>query len=266
MAGRLDALVRIAARRPPPAGAVILAYHDIVSDGVVPSEYAVRAGTFERHLRALREAGYAFVDLDDLVGMHGDGRPLDGLAAVTFDDALDGVHRHALPVLARMHVPATVFAVASSAGELPPWWPSSGPVMAPEALRELHEAGVRIGCHTATHRSLPTLHAGELEQEICCARSALEDVLGAAVDLFAYPFGDFDRAVVAMVERAGYRAAVTFHNGRVTHATDRLRLPRFTMGEHHGRLRLRYHLARPQSSWPPHESDIDGAWGSRSDT
>ncbi|MCW2816684.1 MAG: hypothetical protein JWN84_4139, partial [Nocardioides sp.] len=39
---------------------------------------------------------------------------------------------------------------------------------------------------------------------------------------------------------------------------DVLRLPRFTMGAHHGRLRLAYHLARPADSWPDHQLDRVG--------
>jgi peptidoglycan/xylan/chitin deacetylase (PgdA/CDA1 family) len=41
----------------------------------------------------------------------------------------------------------------------------------------------------------------------------LEDLLGARVDWFAYPYGEVDRRVRAAVAEAGYAAAVTTRPG-----------------------------------------------------
>jgi len=75
------------------------------------------------------------------------------------------------------------------------------------------------------------------------------------MDLFAYPFGDYDSEVCHVVDAAGYRAAFTFLNGRIVPGLDRLRLPRLNMwaGQNHGRLA--YHLARSVTSWGDTQPD-----------
>ncbi len=104
-------------------------------------------------------------------------------------------------------------------------------------------------------RSTPSL----CEREIAGSRADLEDLLGTAVDQLAYPFGHHDRAVREQAAAAGYRAAYSFLNGRVSAADDAFRLPRMTMGRHHGRWRWRYHLARSPATWPDHQLDrVDG--------
>lgn len=70
------------------------------------------------------------------------------------------------------------------------------------------------------------------------------------MDLLAYPFDHHDARVRATVVDAGYRAAFTFLNGRITPGVDSYRLPRLTMWKGQGRPRLSYHLARPAHSWP----------------
>lgn len=69
--------------------------------------------------------GRAFVvlPLAELVARAEAGRSLRKLAAITFDDAYQGVFTHGLPVLERAGLPATVF-VVSTAGASPAffWW------------------------------------------------------------------------------------------------------------------------------------------------
>ncbi len=66
---------------------------------------------------------------------------------------------------------------------------------------ELVEAvahGVDLAAHTRTHASLTALAdgpPGPLRDEVAGCRDELEDLTGAPVDLFAYPFGHHDPAV-----------------------------------------------------------------------
>jgi peptidoglycan/xylan/chitin deacetylase (PgdA/CDA1 family) len=182
-------------------------------------------------------------------------RPLDGLVAVTFDDALAGVARHALPVLHDLGLPATLFTVSTMWGRTPPWWPGSGPTMTRTELVEAAAHGMTLAAHTRTHASLPRLPAAALREEVAGSRAELEDLAGVPVRQFAYPFGHHDPAVRDAVREAGYAAAYTFLNGRVTGVEDPLRLPRLTMGRHHTPTRLAYHLARGPGSWPDHQLD-----------
>jgi peptidoglycan/xylan/chitin deacetylase (PgdA/CDA1 family) len=93
---------------------VILCYHNIVGDADAaagePGLHMPRS-RFEGQMRWLA-AHYEIVPARELVAaptLPRTGRPR---AAVTFDDAYAGVLEHAIPVLRRLRVPATIFALS----------------------------------------------------------------------------------------------------------------------------------------------------------
>lgn len=190
-----------------------------------------------------------FVDLATLVDKASRSDDLDGLACVVFDDCLVGVHHHALPVLADLGVPATLFAVSRAFGASPPWWPGSARVMTRSELIEMSDVGCHLGCHTRSHPSLPTLGENQLRDEVHGARQDLEYLVQERVDLFAYPFGHHDPRVREAVASSGFRAAFTFLNGRVVAEVDRFRMPRINMHDGLARIRFAHHLARSPERW-----------------
>jgi len=229
-------------------GGLVLAYHDVYP---ASAGYHVSADQLAQQLQLLRSAGLRIVPLTSIVDALEAGREVDDLAAVTFDDALIGVAELAVPVLQRLAVPATVFAVARRLGAEPDWTDGYQRTLSEAELCDLAGLpGIAIGSHASTHRSLPTLDDRELEQELRGGRTFLEDLVGQPVDLLAYPFGHHDERVRRAAVVAGFRAGFTFLNGRCEHGQDRFRLPRLTMGAHLGRLRLAYHVGRDAASWP----------------
>ncbi len=249
---------RLVSGRAPRGGGVVLGYHDVVAGTEAAPELNVTADQLRSQLGTVRRLGFRFVTLSELCRLVREGSSTDGLAAVTFDDALAGVGHHALPVLQELGVPATLFAVSAQWGLSPRWWPGSAPMMSRSELREAHHSGVTVGAHSRTHASLPGLGGARLHGEVAGCRADLEDVVEGPVRLFAYPFGHHDEEVRDRVDEAGYDAAFTFLNGRIAGAEDRFRLPRLTMGRHHGPARLAYHLARPAGSWPDHQVERVG--------
>jgi peptidoglycan/xylan/chitin deacetylase (PgdA/CDA1 family) len=226
----------------------VLAYHDVRP---TPGGYHVSPGQLARHLTLLRSAGLRIVALDALVDAFVAGDDIDDLAAVTFDDALLGVAELGAPVLEQLDSPATVFAVARKPATELDWTIGEQRTLSEAELVALAQRpGITIGSHASTHPSLPALGAAELEDELRGSRQVLSDLIGRPVDLLAYPFGHHDDQVRSAARAAGYRAAFTFLNGRVELGQDPFRLPRLTMGAHHSRARLAYHLGRPAGSWP----------------
>lgn len=240
-------------------GAVVLAYHDITR--LRSTDYQVTPQLLRSHIEWLRRANFELVSLLELRDRLLSGRSVDGLAAITFDDALVGVHRHGLPILQDLEVPATVFAVTDRIGRRADWWPGSDRVMNASQLRELSELGIDVGAHTRTHASLPSLSPAGVTDEVHGSRKALQDLLGLPIELFAYPFGHVDQPVREAVRAAGYTAAFTFHNGRVLPGADPLLLPRLTMWSGHKRLRFAYHLSRDAATWPPMQAPDPGLAG-----
>lgn len=249
--GLMDTARALAGRPLPTAGngAAVLCYHDVGTDPANQTDYYVSPTQFRAQLEAIASWGLRFVDLGDVVDRLGAGASLDGLVAVTFDDALVGVRYHALEILHDLGIPATVFVVTEVLGVDPPFWPGAAPTLDADGLRALDTAGVRLGSHTLTHPSLTDLDEETLRVELVRSREALEDLTGNAGDVLAYPFGHHDGRVRTAAREAGYRAACTFSFGRVTAGTDRYAIPRFCMGSQHHRARLAYQLARPSWAW-----------------
>ncbi|MDQ6946269.1 MAG: polysaccharide deacetylase family protein [Actinomycetota bacterium] len=242
-------------------GAVVLAYHDITDYPESFTSYAVSTGRFRQHIELARRWGYTFVDLATIVDRAERPGDLDGLAAVVFDDCLAGVYRNALPVLVELGVPATLFAVTRALGTVPGWWPGSSRVMTNSELLEMSDVGCRLGSHTRSHLSLPSVGDGSLGDEVSGSRQDLEDRIQERVDLFAYPFGHHDPRVRDAVAKSGYRAAFSFLNGRVSTGLDPLRLPRINMHEGLATIRFAHHLARSAQRWPDTQLESVGDAG-----
>ena len=105
-------------------------------------------------------------------------------------------------------------------------------MMRSEQVRELHRAGMEIGAHTVNHPILATLEPADAEREIEQGKRQLETILGAPVELLAYPNGrphrDYDASHVAMAQRLGFRGAVSTAPGVSQSGDDLFQLPRFT--------------------------------------
>lgn len=234
-------------------GAIVLTYHDVTDDPANPTEQ-VSPSVLRAQLSAAARWGVRFVPLAELVERLQRGESVDRLGAITFDDALVGVYRHAVEVLSALGLPATVFVVSDRLGvEAPDWHPGSDRVMSITELREVADAGIDIESHSRTHADLPTLDGGALEHELAGSRAELSDLLGRDIEYLAYPFGHYDATVRTAARQAGYRAAFTFQAGRATPGLDPYELPRVSMWTDARRLRLAYNLARPPWSFPDNQ-------------
>jgi len=228
----------------------VLCYHDIGVDPKNATDYYVSPGLFASHLEWIRAWGLTIVPLAEIVDRLAAGRDLDGLVAITFDDALVGVKEHATPLLHTAGVPATVFVVTDVLGVDPPFWPGAARTMSAAELQTLTDTGlITLGSHTRSHASLPDVDPGEREAELIGSRAALEALTGTTVDLLAYPSGHHDDDTEEAAAAAGYRAGFTFTFGRTTRDTAQFAIPRFCIGPMHDKFRLARHLARPTGAW-----------------
>ena len=265
--GSLHALGLPAARRRWGAAAVVLCYHNVIADTDAVSGAPglhVHCDRFARQVRWLA-AHYTIVPLGEFIRRRG-VRTSPPLAAITFDDAYQGVFEYAAPLLDRLGIAYTVFVVAEGAGHSSGfWWDQSGVVAAlTDARRDrwltqlrgdeaaiLAEVGasaavpppacraagwdiirthvgshMEIGVHSATHRYLPALSDAELEHEVIASRVRIHRETGVWAEFFAYPYGLCDERVRAAVRGAGYTAAFGLDPVLNGAAGDRWMLPR----------------------------------------
>ena len=142
-----------------------------------------------------------------------------------------------LPVSERT---ATVKQIAAVMGSTLP----TDLMMRPAQIKRLHDEGMEIGGHTVNHPILAVLNEQHALAEIADGKHRLEEIIGAAVTLFAYPNGkpgqDYGPRDVQLVKRAGFEAAVSTTPGAANKASDMFELPRFTPWDRSpGRFALR---------------------------
>ena len=139
----------------------ILMYHAVATD---PNEatraLSVTPEAFAEQMAVLADRGFTPVTTAGLAACWRSGRALpERPVLITFDDGYEGVHRHALPALAKHGFPATLFV---STGWLSGPYDTGGgldTMLDWDQVRELAAAGVEIGGHSHSH--LPPGTAGE---------------------------------------------------------------------------------------------------------
>ena len=101
-----------------------------------------------------------------------------------------------------------------------------------EEAREMLNSGlIDFGAHTANHVILDQIPLQEAEKEILRSKEELEHHLDIRPDLFAYPNGNYNRALSDLLKKHGFRAAVTTRRGWFNNATDLFQVPRIGIHE-----------------------------------
>ncbi|MBZ4017015.1 polysaccharide deacetylase family protein [Streptomyces purpurogeneiscleroticus] len=192
----------------------ILMYH-AVAHKPAPATHAlsVAPGAFAEQMAVLDDEGYHPLTTAQLAAAWRDGGALpDRPVLITFDDGYEGVHRHALPVLAKYGFPATLFV---STGWLPGPYDTGGALdtmLGWDQVRELAAAGVEIGGHSHTHPQLDQLADDRLRSEVLRCKAIVAEQLGAAPVSFAYPYGYSSRRVRRTVRAAGFHQSLAVGN------------------------------------------------------
>jgi peptidoglycan/xylan/chitin deacetylase (PgdA/CDA1 family) len=207
----------------PPSGDTgscsIVTFHDV---GAPRSPIVFPPDLLRAGLLRLAERGYRSLDLLEAAAIVRDGgRFPERSVVLTFDDAFASVHRLALPLLQELGWTATVFVTVGSLGTRS----HDSPVADAGEVRELLTAGMSIGAHTLSHPDLARASSAEVAHELRDGKAQLEDLVGASVRSFAYPFGRYDERSRALAEQL-YDCACTDLLRRARLGDDPWLLPR----------------------------------------
>jgi peptidoglycan/xylan/chitin deacetylase (PgdA/CDA1 family) len=103
-------------------------------------------------------------------------------------------------------------------------------MMTDAQVRGLHDAGMHIGAHTASHPVLASVDALTAQREIADGRDYLRTLLHEPVDIFAYPNGrpvqDYSRQHVDLVKQLGFKSAMSTAWGYTDARSDLWQTPR----------------------------------------
>lgn len=220
----------------PSVAAVILQYHHI-SDST-PSSTSTSVERFEQHLKYLKQHQYRVMALPELISRLQQGQLLDDKTVViTFDDGYRSVYDNAFDLLKKFNFKFTVFVNSAPIDRGSPefvTWPE---------LKQMAQAGATIANHTASHPYMVRLLKDESQSqwrkritaEITDTEQAIKKHTGQSVKLLAYPYGESNQALEAVVQKLGY-IGIGQHSGAVGPGSDFLSLPRFPMGGNYSQM------------------------------
>lgn len=144
------------------------------------TELSVKQSLFEKQLNYLRKKN------KDVV--------------ITFDDGFQNFFTLARPILKKYIYTATIFLVTDKIG--------AEHFLSWDEILELKKQGFSFGAHTCSHTSLIALPLEKAKQEIEKSKNIIEQRLNVPVELFSYPYGDFNPAIQNLVKQAGFSGAV----------------------------------------------------------
>jgi poly-beta-1,6-N-acetyl-D-glucosamine N-deacetylase len=209
--------------------AVVILYHH-VSD-TTPKSTSISPAHFEAQMDYLEKNNFKIVPLLELTEKLRKGEILpDKTVAISFDDSYVSVYDSAFPRLKERGWPFTFFVNTDSVG--------TGKVFVTwDQLREMSKHGVTIANHTTRHNHLPRREENEtlkqwrtrIAAEISSAQQKIEQEIGKAPNILAYPFGEYDVDVQQIAKKLGY-IAFGQQSGALYEKGDLQSVPRFPFG------------------------------------
>lgn len=196
----------------------ILMYHYIstppAESDIYRVDLSVPPDLFRQHLAYLAAEGYQTITLDDLYAALNTGAPLPLKPVIlTFDDGYEDGYISAFPLLREFGFSGTFFVMTAGPDLDNPEY------LTWEQIAEMSTAGMRIESHTRDHPDLRGRDADFLIYQLLGAQESLTAYTGQPAHMFAYPAGEYDEAVLAMLRRLRVRLAVTTAYGAL-HTTD----------------------------------------------
>jgi len=198
----------------------ILMYHQIdvpPARGTALRGLIVAPSSFAWQMRMLRLLGYKGLSMRDLEP-YLKGEKTGKVVGITFDDGYQNNLVHALPNLKANNFTATCYGVSGLVGGTNLWDAGKAaqkPLMTRQDWLSWHGAGMDVGSHTQTHSNLTELTDDSARQQIINSKKELQELLGAEVRHFCYPYGWFKPEHEDMVRAAGYVTATSTRRGRV---------------------------------------------------
>lgn len=210
----------------------ILLYHQIAA---LPGKNIpfrglwVHPDKFRSQMAWLKRLGYQGLSLKDAMPFIR-GEKSGKVAVITFDDGFLNVFENAMPVLDEFGFTATNYFVANQLGGSNVWDQAAGiplsSCMSIDQMREWAAHGHEVGAHTLDHVNLEKTPDDEARRQIAGSKTVLEELLGAPVMHFAYPYGANFPIHRAMCREAGFETATTTVRARARATDDPFGMPR----------------------------------------
>jgi peptidoglycan/xylan/chitin deacetylase (PgdA/CDA1 family) len=112
-----------------------------------------------------------------------------GIVSVTLDDGWANQYANARPVLNSLGLKSTYYIISGEMNDAPAY-------MTTTQVKQLYADGNEIGDHTVTHPDLTKLTTAKITAEMANSQTALQNLIGAPVTSFAYPYGAYNTSTI----------------------------------------------------------------------
>lgn len=207
------------------ATVVILMYHSLLKDPARHGKYVVSPDLFESDLRYLKEHGYSFVGIQELIDFVYSGAPLPKKSVViTFDDGYYNNYLYAYPLLEKYDAKMVISVIGKYTdlydGEKPNAYYSH---VTWDMINEMLASGrVEIGNHTYSmhtngERRGSKKIKGEtdehyskiLTEDIGKLQAEMFEHTGTYPSVYTYPFGAISNASFGIIADMGFLASLS---------------------------------------------------------
>lgn len=196
----------------------ILLYHHITTDEFTNEESVslISPNDFRLHMTAIKvhfnpislRSYYEYVMCDD-----GSVTLPENPIVVTFDDGYLSNYEIAYPILKDLEIPATIFVVTDTVGEVAGGGKVNNSHFSWEQAREMEASGlIEIQSHTVNHLKMSTLDVDEMVRQIRKSKYDVEKNMGRECDMIAYPYGDYNEQIKIAARAAGYKMQLLVDN------------------------------------------------------
>lgn len=189
----------------------ILLYHHITTDEFTNDEAVslISPTDFRLHMTAIKinftpislRTYYNYVMCDD-----GSITLPSNPIIVTFDDGYLSNYEIAYPILKELEIPATIFIVTDTVGEVAGGGKVNNTHFTWEQAKEMEESGlVEIQSHTVNHVRMTELDRNGVICQLRKSKYMIEKNMGRECDMLAYPYGDYNDEIRTAAREAGYK-------------------------------------------------------------
>lgn len=101
-----------------------------------------------------------------------------------------------------------------------------------EAISRMAGSDIQFGSHSVNHLNLTRVSIKDLREELLGSKQTVEQLTGKECHFFAYPFGSersFNDEIIRLIEKCGYKYAVTSVPGFVRPDTPPYNIPRIAI-------------------------------------
>ena len=191
----------------------ILLYHHISNDVTEDNAISVLSpDDFRKHMTAI-SINYDPISLRQYVDYidctDGSVTLPDNPIIITFDDGYESNYSVAFPILQELKIPATIFVVTDTVGEVEGGGKVNNTHFTWDEARIMEQSGlIDIQSHTHTHSHLSELDTDSMIREIRKSKFLIEKNLNKTCDMLAFPYGSYNDITRAAAKEAGYKVQV----------------------------------------------------------